>query len=100
MTLAGGRAVSAVGGVTERHSTTWQRPRIWLLETDGSMEARDRVEKSLYEIKGVSVQKEWLDACMQWILQEEVCLCIVNTQADKIRLSSDILGIPYEKSLK
>lgn len=38
----------------------------------GSMEMRDGVKRLLYESKGISVQEEWLDACVQWICEEEV----------------------------
>ena len=43
------------------------------------MEATDGVKKLLHESKGISVQEEWLDACVQWIIEEEV-------QYDNIKL--------------
>ena len=36
------------------------------------MELKDGVLRLLRERNGVSVHNEWLDACVEWILEEEV----------------------------
>ena len=38
------------------------------------MELRDGVKRLLARKGGISVQNEWLDACISWIVEEEVSL--------------------------
>ncbi len=45
------------------------------------MEVRDGVKRLLARKGGISVQNEWLDACISWIVEEEVSLVSICTHS-------------------